>query len=91
MNGGTSAAAPLWAALIARIAASAPAKPAAFLAPLLYQDGPDGRVRGVRAFEDVVKGNNTSPQPGFGYEAGKGFDAVTGWGVPNGRLLLASL
>lgn len=91
MNGGTSASAPLWAALVARIAASAPSKPPAFLTPLLYQQGPDGRVRGVGAFKDITKGNNTTPQPGFGYEADEGFDAVTGWGVPNGRLLLASL
>ena len=92
LNGGTSAAAPLWAALIARIAAAAGAgKPPAFLAPLLYQSANDGRARGATAFADITKGSNTSPQPGFGYDAQVGFDAVSGWGVPNGKALLASL
>jgi kumamolisin len=91
LNGGTSAAAPLWAALIARVCAAAPGKAPAFLAPLLYQAGNDGRARGASAFADITKGNNSSPQPGFGYGAQVGFDAVSGWGVPNGKKLLASL
>ena len=93
LNGGTSAAAPLWAALIARIAAAAGAasRPPAFLAPLLYENGHDGRVRGVSAFTDITRGNNASPQPGVGYHARKGYDAVSGWGVPDGRALLESL
>ncbi len=91
LNGGTSAAAPVWSSLIARIAAQARARTPAFLTPLLYQKAPDQRVRGVSAFADITKGNNTSPQPGFGYDATQGFDAVSGWGVPNGRELLASL
>jgi kumamolisin len=91
MNGGTSATAPLWAALVARIAAAAPDSPLGFLTPLLYRAGADGRVRGVSGFTDITKGNNRTPKPGFGYEAAEGFDAVTGWGVPNGRALLASL
>ena len=91
LNGGTSAAAPLWTALIARIAAAYPAKPPAFLAPLLYQSVGDGPARGATAFVDITKGCNASPQPGFGYDAQVGFDAVSGWGVPNGQALLASL
>jgi kumamolisin len=87
LNGGTSAAAPVWSALIARIAAAhTQANPPSFLTPLLYREG-----RGSRAFADITRGNNASPQPGFGYEATQGFDAVSGWGVPNGRELLASL
>jgi kumamolisin len=91
LNGGTSAAAPLWAALIARIAAAGARNAQEFLAPLLYQSAGDGRARGATAFADITRGNNTSPQPGFGYEAQIGFDAVSGWGVPNGKALLASL
>jgi kumamolisin len=91
LNGGTSAAAPLWAALTARLHAAAPGKAPAFLAPLLYQKGNDELARGASAFVDITKGNNTSPQPGFGYDAQVGFDAVSGWGVPNGKKLLASL
>ncbi len=49
LNGGTSAAAPMWSSLIARIAAHAPATGRVFLTPLLYQNGPDRRVsRGGR-------------------------------------------
>ncbi len=62
-----------------------------FLAPLLYGEGADGRVRGVSGCKDITKGSNRTPKPGFGYAAAEGFDAVTGWGVPNGRALLASL
>ncbi len=92
LNGGTSAAAPLWTALIARIAGARDAgTPPAFLAPLLYERAADGRARGETAFADITRGDNTSPQPGFGYKARVGFDAVSGWGVPNGKALLASL
>ena len=50
-----------------------------------------GRLRGVSGCKDITKGSNRTPKPGFGYAAAEGFDAVTGWGVPNGRALLASL
>jgi kumamolisin len=85
MNGGTSASAPLWAALIARIAARRPDRPAQFLTPLLYAP----RLRS--SFRDVTHGHNTSPMPGHGYMARSGYDAVTGLGVPDGEALLASL
>ncbi len=91
VNGGTSAATPLWASLIARLAGLSPARRPVFLTPLLYQRGPNGRVRGESAFVDITQGNNASPQPGRGYVAGPGYDAVTGWGVPNGHTLAASL
>jgi len=87
-DGGTSAAAPLWAGLIARIDAALPAgKRQRFLAPLLYK----GDV-GQAGFGDIVSGQNAShPSPGKGYSAKAGFDAVTGWGVPNGKGLLSAL
>lgn len=92
-NGGTSASAPLWAALICRIAALLPqAKRQRFLTPLLYQSGPGGQPIGKIASRDVTSGDNaSSPEPGRGYEAGPGFDAVTGWGVPDGIKLLDAL
>jgi len=86
MSGGTSAAAPLWAALIARIAARRPERPAQFLTPLLYAPR-----RRRAAFRDVTHGHNTSPMPGRGYAAADGYDAVSGLGVPDGEALLASL
>ena len=92
-NGGTSASAPLWAALIARIAALLPqAKRQRFLTPLLYQKGAAGQPVGKIASRDVTSGDNTSsPEPGRGYKARPGFDAVTGWGVPDGVKLLNAL
>jgi len=86
MNGGTSAAAPLWAALIARIAAArAPSERTPFLTPLLYER------RRRAAFRDITEGHNTSPQPGRGYHARPGYDAVSGLGVPDGEALLRAL
>jgi kumamolisin len=92
-NGGTSAATPLWAALIALLAASSdrPWKPR-FLAPLLYAAAaPGGGIAGAVGCTDVTSGDNTSSTLGRGYSAGPGFDAVSGWGVPNGSALLHAL
>lgn len=67
--GGTSAVAPLWAALIARINA-ARGKPVGFVNALLYaQPG---------AFNDITSGNNGD------YSAAPGWDACTGLGTPVG-------
>jgi kumamolisin len=93
-NGGTSAATPLWASLIALLAGSAehPWKPQ-FLAPLLYTADPGGSsgTVGAAGCTDVTSGDNTSSTLGKGYNAGPGFDAVSGWGVPNGGALLDAL
>jgi kumamolisin len=87
-NGGTSASAPLWAALIARVYNQLiPSKRQRFLTPLLYQPGPTGNIPGEVASRDIVSGNNKSSPPGRGYTATKGYDAVTGWGVPDGMAL----
>jgi kumamolisin len=67
--GGTSAVAPLWAALIARINSST-ARAAGFVNPTLYQNPRDLR--------DITQGNNGA----FG--AQPGWDACTGLGSPNG-------
>jgi kumamolisin len=92
-SGGTSAATPLWASLIARmLALGKPTQGQTFLAPLLYGDSTGGQAVGEAGCTDITKGNNASePDPGKGYEAAKGFDAVSGWGVPDGQKLLASL
>jgi kumamolisin len=90
-NGGTSAAAPLWAALIARSAAALnPPRAPVFLAPLLYGAGPDGHPLGTSVCRDITSGDNTSTPPGWGFSAGPGFDAVSGWGVPDGPPLVGT-
>jgi kumamolisin len=77
--GGTSAVAPLWAGLIARLA-QATGKRFGLLQPLLYA----GVAPGVAqpGFNDVVSGDNGA------YKAGSGWDACTGLGSPNGEALL---
>jgi kumamolisin len=75
--GGTSAVAPLWAALIALINAQL-GKPAGFLNPTLYGKAAD-------ALRDITQGNNGA------YQAGPGWDACTGLGTPSGQALLTAL
>jgi kumamolisin len=84
--GGTSAAAPLWASLIARINAIMGKRAGNFNA-LLYSDfGPKGVLR------DITVGNNdTDGLLGGQFTAGSGWDACTGWGAPDGGKLLAAL
>lgn len=87
-NGGTSASAPLWAALLARMQPGlAPANQRRFLPPLLYADGPDGRPVGQAGCADITVGDNHSTGMPDGYTAGPGYDAVTGWGTPIGTKL----
>ena len=92
-GGGTSASAPLLAALIARVnSLLPPEKRQRFLAPLLYRKSPLGRPTGDLVCYDITIGHNVSrPKPGVGYEARRGFDAVSGWGVPIGTALLLAL
>jgi kumamolisin len=90
ISGGTSAATPLWASLIARLLQAG--NTVGFLPPKLYQPSSttSGRPVGAVAFKDITSGDNaTGTAPG--YPATVGFDAVTGWGTPNGRALLANL
>jgi len=88
-SGGTSAAAPLWASLIARLNASL-GKPVGYLSPLLYQAAANGKPFGESGCRDITSGNNETASIG-GYVAGTGYDAVTGWGVPIGSALLNGL
>jgi kumamolisin len=91
-NGGTSAATPLCTALIALINQNrGPGKRIGFLTPLLYQSqNGAGSTIGQVGCTDVVSGNNITSTVG-GYKAGPGYDAVSGWGTPNGTKLLQAL
>jgi kumamolisin len=80
--GGTSAVAPLWAGLLARLS-QATGKKFGLLQPLIYAGvSPGGPAPG---FNDIVSGNNGA------YKAGPGWDACTGLGSPNGQALLTRL
>lgn len=75
--GGTSAVAPLWAALVARLNQQLGHSLGAANAAL-YGSGSKG-------FRDITQGNNG------GYSAGPGWDACTGLGSPDGQALLGAL
>jgi kumamolisin len=77
--GGTSAVAPLWAGLIARLA-QATGKRFGLLQTALYAGAAAGAA--TPGFNDIVEGNNGA------YKAGPGWDACTGLGSPNGAGLL---
>jgi kumamolisin len=68
--GGTSAVAPLWSGLLARINQLA-GKPVGLIQPLLY--------RNPQALRDITQGNNGD------FAASQGWDACTGLGSPNGQ------
>jgi len=78
MIGGTSASAPLWAALIARLNQGLEAR-CGDLNPLLYTRFSSGVLR------DITQGNNGA------YAAVPGWDACTGLGSPRGKALLVAL
>lgn len=80
--GGTSAATPLWAALVCRLV-EALGRPLGLLQPLVYQDLAPSKV--TAGFRDVVVGDNGA------YAARPGWDPNTGLGSPHGTALLAAL
>lgn len=74
--GGTSAVAPLWAALIVLIN-QMKGSPVGFVNPSLYGDESD--------FHDITQGNNGA------YSAGPGWDPCTGLGSPDGEEIAQAL
>ena len=86
VSGGTSAATPLWASLIARLRGAG--KQVGYLTPQLYQPSATsgGKPVGAAGCNDITSGNNDTAAAG-GYAAGPGYDAVTGWGSPIGTKL----
>jgi len=80
--GGTSAVAPLWAALVSRLA-EATGQRFGLIQTLLYA----GVVPGASTagFRDITSGNNGA------YTAGPGWDACSGLGSPDGTALLNRL
>jgi kumamolisin len=74
--GGTSAVAPLWAGLVARLN-HALGSPVGFVHPNLYAT--------PGSFRDITSGNNGA------YQAGPGWDPCTGLGSPDGEAILTAL
>ncbi len=80
--GGTSAVAPLWAALVALFNQKLGTR-VGFLNPKLYP-------LGESVFRDITTGNNDDTGLGA-YSAGSGWDPCTGLGSPNGTAILNAL
>jgi kumamolisin len=80
--GGTSAVAPLWAGLVARLAEATGHK-FGLMQPFLYRGVTPGTD--IPGFNDITSGNNGA------YSAGPGWDACTGLGSPSATALLARL
>jgi kumamolisin len=80
--GGTSAVAPLWAALVSRLA-EATGQRFGLIQTLLYAGVTPGTA--VDGFNDITSGNNGA------YTAGPGWDACSGLGSPDGTALLNRL
>jgi kumamolisin len=76
--GGTSAIAPFWAALTARLNQRL-GVPIGFVTPLLYAKA------NATPFNSVTQGNNGR------YDAGEGWNPCTGLGTPNGTALESTL
>jgi subtilase family serine protease len=90
-HGGTSASAPTWAGIIA-LADQYAKRKIGFVDPAIYQIA--GSSAYGQAFHDVTQGNNTaefSHGTIVGYQAGPGWDPVTGWGSPNAAILVPLL
>ena len=80
--GGTSWSAPVWAgfcALINEARTKAGMQPLPFLNPLIYP------LAGTACFRDIRQGSNGA------FQAGSGYDLVTGLGVPNVKELIRAL
>jgi subtilase family serine protease len=89
--GGTSAAAPFWAGLIA-LADQEAGHALGFVNPAIYRVAESPQYH--QAFHDITTGNNTVALNGVtitGYQAGPGWDPVTGWGTPDAQVLIPLL
>ena len=89
--GGTSAGSPQWAGLTADADQMAK-RDLGSVNDELYKLAHAPRVHGGTAFHDVTTGNNRVAEiDGQGYDAGPGWDPVTGLGTPNAAVLLPAL
>jgi hypothetical protein len=90
--GGTSAAAPLWAAFTALVnqQAVASGRPTVgFINPAVYAIGKSPYY--LADFHDITTGNNTNSVVSTNFFAVAGYDLCTGWGTPVGQNLITAL
>lgn len=87
--GGTSAAAPVWAGIMA-IANQMAGHPLGFINPALYKLANSSTY--TTDFHDITNGDNTNHDANVpGYPATQGWDPVTGLGTPNAAKLIPDL
>jgi kumamolisin len=84
VSGGTSAATPLWAALIVLLN-QANGKNVGFINPFLYANAGKGLTTPITSGTNAISGTLD------GYSAGPGWSACTGLGIPVGTAILAAL
>lgn len=90
-SGGTSASAPIWAAIMA-LADQYAGRHLGFVNPAIYRIARSRCYH--QAFHDITAGNNTvqfPPTTFTGYQAGPGWDPVSGWGSPDAQVLIPLL
>jgi len=90
--GGTSCAAPLWAAFTALINQQALANgrtSVGFLNPAIYSIGTSAAYS--TDFSDTTTGNNFNSSSPNKYPGVSGYDLCTGWGTPKGAALITAL
>lgn len=88
---GTSGSTPLWGGLIA-LADQYAHHDLGFVDPAIYRIARSPSYH--QAFHDVTTGNNyvsAGSGPVTGYQAGPGWDPVTGWGSPDAQVLIPLL
>jgi pseudomonalisin len=85
--GGTSLSAPIWAGVFALVNQFGSPGGAGWANPRLYQMGAAQQQGGPHVFNDVTSGNNTAGTV-TGFNAGPGYDQVTGWGSFNGDVFV---
>ncbi len=89
LAGGTSASAPVWAAVMA-LANEEAGHPLGFINPGLYKVAASSQY--AQDFHDITVGNNTNRSANVqGYSATQGWDPITGLGTPNAENLIPDL
>ena len=86
-SGGTSIASPMWAALSRLIAQAQGVTRLGNINPRLYELG--NLLNPAVGLHDITVGNNDNNGIS-GYQAGPGFDLVSGWGTPDFTALVAA-
>lgn len=86
--GGTSAASPQWAAIIA-LANQSAGQSLGFVNPAIYRLAQSAAY--ANDFHDIQTGNNVMAGTSVGFSAGTGWDDASGWGTPNVTNLVPDL